>query len=322
MDTAMTNNWHQPIQSIGSSKGDGIIFKHMMRVYFKPHADKIPLDLEKDVLYEIQEDYFPKEDVQALAMLMAEHSASVPDALSISYLPMNKWVGVGVGEQTNKGRGAGGGGCNALLCASLAAGAGRKRSLSELQLSISSPSSSSCHSSLPTSPLPSLQQGSNLTLQNVVPKWIVSYLSKAMYAYNSSIFSNALFSQVPWNKDVQRGFPEFVLPPNKTIDGISLNTVRLPCIVHMVMHGTIKIHNKNSGAIWIASKAKLKDTGEELVYMKCWHPLCKKKVEEYRAKASENVAPYKFDISGWALVCKQDLEHVIGSIHVDKEAKI
>lgn len=324
MDTAMTNNWHQPIQSIGSSKGDGIVFKHMMRVYFQPHADKIPLNLDKDVLYEIQEDYFPTDDVHALSKLMAEHSASIPDHLSISYLPISKWKHDDADLWRNTvyaQRGRGGG--NALLAASLCAGAGRKRSLNEM-LSSCSNSSSSAGQSSPGTATPSSPH-SAVGLSAKLPSWIVSYLSKAMFAYNGSIFSNGLFSQVPWNMDPQRGFPEFVLSPNKQLDGVSLNTCKLPCVVHMVMHGVIKIHQKNSGAMWIATKAKLKDTGEELVYMKCWHPMCKQQVVDYRKREEEActaASGYKFDGNGWALVCKKDLECVIGSVQVDKDARI
>lgn len=86
------------------------------------------------------------------------------------------------------------------------------------------------------------------------------------------------------------------------------------------MHGTVKVHGKNSGAIWVAHKAKLKASGEELVYMKCWHPVCRQKVDEYRKK--DDMEAPMFDASGWALVCKKDLEHVIGSIQVDKNARI
>lgn len=297
--------------------GDGIVFKHMMRVYFQPQAEKIPLDLEKDVRYEVkQEDYFPRDDVHALAMLMAEHSASIPDHLSISYLPVNKW------KQEDFFMNKGNNTKNPLLSTSLSAGMGRKRTLSELQAA-----SSSC-SSLSNSPLVSPLSCGGVSGQSSIhiPKWIVAYFSKAMYSYGTIIFSNGLFSQCPYNLDTQRGFPEFVLPPNKVIEGASFNTRKLPCIVHMAMHGTIKIHSSCNGGMWIAAKAKHKNTDEELVYMKCWHPSCRLKVEDYRTKmmqdAVTNPSAYKFDAGGWALVRKQDLANVIGSVEVDKHAKI
>jgi hypothetical protein len=326
MDTAMTSNWHQPIQSIGSSKGDGIVFKHMMRVYFQPHADKLPVDLDKDVLYDVQENYFPTDDVHALAMLMAEHSASVPDALCISYLPQSKWKQDDVDlwkYAKGKASGSSASNRNALLASSFAAGCGRKRSLSEISssfLNSGSGSSSTCSSPLPMAL--SCALGKDIH----IPSWIVAYLSKAMFSYNASIFSNSLFSQCPYNLDAQRGFPEYVLPPNKAVDGTSLHTKGLPCIVHMVLHGIVKIHQKNCGAMWIASKARLnKDKGEELVFMKCWHPICQKKVSEYRQKAGESclkTEDYMFDGNGWAVVCKRDLQSVIGNVEVDEDAKI
>lgn len=91
------------------------------------------------------------------------------------------------------------------------------------------------------------------------------------------------------------------------------------------MHGTVKIHKKNQGAMWIAKKARIQNTKEELVYMKCWHPSCKLEVDNYRKQAAEaclSSAEYKFDANGWAIVCKADLENVIGSVEVDKHAKI
>ncbi len=328
MDTAMTHNWHQPIQSIGSSKGDGVCFKHMMRVYFQAHADKVPLNLEQDVVYDIQEDYFPVGDVHALAMLMAQHSASVPDHLSISYLPVSKWKadddflwkGLCAGSGKRKQNGP----KNSLLGAALTVGCGRKRTLSEVLLENASSSSTASSASFPNSPMALNSPRLGSVVISMIPGWIVAYMSKAMYSFNASIFSQSLFSECPYNHDMKRGSPEFVVPPNKVLEGSSLHTKKLPCIVHMVMHGIIKIHKKNSGAMWIATKAKHKNCDkEELVFMKCWHPTCREKVKDYRTKAANSVCEdYKFDGNGWALVRKQDLEHVIGTVEVDKDAKI
>ncbi len=327
MDTAMTNNWHQPIQSIGSSKGDDVRFKHMMRVYFQPAATNIPLDLGKDVVYEMEESYYPTDNVKALAMLMAEHSASIPDHYSTSYLPVNAW-------DLSSGNSGKAGMCNSnaavknpLLGMSLSAGSGKKRSLDELhkqnqQMSRLKREKNNSLDSLDGGDVESMSRMARLC-KETIPDWIVAYMSKAMFSAGGDILSSALFTQCPWNRDKEKGFPEFVL--SRDLDGTSLNSRKLPCIVHMVMNGQIKIHQKNWGAMWVAKKAKDSATKDKLVYMKCWHPACKLKVDEYREKVvgpSVGGVSSRFDCHGWALVCRSNLEQLVGSVDVDTNARI
>jgi hypothetical protein len=328
MDTAMTNNWHQPIQSIGSSKGDGVCFKHMMRVYFQPHANKIPLDLDKDVVYEMDENYYPTDDICNLAKLFAEHSASIPDHYSTSYLPVSAWI---MKHRHLDSSCSAAESINPLLATSLVAGCGRKRGLEELQkaqLQMQKRKMNDGSSASSVLDVPILDNAGSISsmakmCRDIIPEWIVAYLSKAVYANNGDIFSCAQFAQCPYNKDKDKGFPEFVLL--RDIDGTSFNTKRLPCIAHMVLKNEIKVHGKNWGAMWVAKKAKDSVTKDKLVYMKCWHPTCKLKVDEYRDKVvvpSVGTVPSLFDCHRWALVCRKDLEKIIGSVEVDRNARI
>lgn len=112
-----------------------------------------------------------------------------------------------------------------------------------------------------------------------------------------------------WNLDETRSAPELAI--SRSLKGSSFNTKGLPCIVHMVTKGIIKIHQKNSGALWVSEKAKLK-SGEKIVYMKCWHPLCQKEI----------CGKEQFDQHGWALVSRSDLEKLVGSPSVSDHAKL
>lgn len=84
MDTAMTKNWHQPLQCIGSSKGDGIIFKHKALVTFSGGGGAAAPAVEV-VLAHTDEERFPKGSPLDMAKLIAQHSASIPDPHSITY---------------------------------------------------------------------------------------------------------------------------------------------------------------------------------------------------------------------------------------------
>ena len=97
MDTAMTNNWHQPIQSIGSSKGDGIVFKHRALVVFKCVEGTLPVVPARDYdVYHVAPGddaaAYPDKDPLRMAMLLAQHSASIPDQYSITYTPTARWA--------------------------------------------------------------------------------------------------------------------------------------------------------------------------------------------------------------------------------------
>jgi hypothetical protein len=135
-------------------------------------------------------------------------------------------------------------------------------------------------------------------------------MSKAMFSACGLHFSYECFSQCKWNLDETRSTPE--LAASKLLKGFSFNTKGLPCIVHIVNKGIIKIHNRNSGALWVSEKAKLK-TGEKIVYMKCWHPLCQKET---------SCQMELFDAHGWALVSKADLERLTGNPSISDSAKI
>lgn len=107
MDTAMTNNWHQPIQAIGSSKGDGIVFKHKALVIFKNVEGILPISLERDcdiIFPKNGDEEYPDRFPLKMAMLLAQHSASIPDQYSITYTPVTKWDQKMFGVPIRKGQ--------------------------------------------------------------------------------------------------------------------------------------------------------------------------------------------------------------------------
>lgn len=75
MDTAMTKNWHQPLQCIGSSKGDGTVFKHKALLVFS-HDSYRPVDVFRSLT---DADSFPVHSAVDMGILLAQHSASIPD---------------------------------------------------------------------------------------------------------------------------------------------------------------------------------------------------------------------------------------------------
>ena len=99
MDTTMTSNWHQPVQSIGSSKGDGIVFKHAALVVFAAGSTSLEIDPARDYkVYKASADpehpdaeYPSSNHPLRMAMLIAQHSASIPDKYSITYTATTRY---------------------------------------------------------------------------------------------------------------------------------------------------------------------------------------------------------------------------------------
>ena len=94
----------------------------------------------------------------------------------------------------------------------------------------------------------------------------------------------------------------------KEYAGTSFDVRRVPCIVAAAMDGLVSIHSKNSSFLWIASKARIRGTGEELVYMKCWDPDCQTRIKQstsHSGCASGGVSA--FDSYGWALLDKKNM---------------
>lgn len=319
MDTAMTSNWHQPIQSIGSSKGDGIMFRHRALVVFKGTEGLIPIEPERD--YEIfhaknEDEEYPDKYPVRMAMLLAQHSASIPDQYSITYTPTSKWnerlfgvpvkrgeeggsalVMMGMGGRKRK-RGGGAGGNN--------------REDSQDGGGMSSPAVSTCSTTTISGVIAD-------HVHDTVPKWVMNGFINAVHrvTMGGETFSANNFRQQPSNTD-ERGAPEIAVA--KEYEGTSFTVRRAPCIVAAAMDGLVSVHKGNPSFIWIASKAKIRGTGEELVYMKCWDPDCQTRIKQQNstsgsaacgsAAASGSAMPLSgvFDKYGWALLDKKNMK--------------
>lgn len=199
MDTAMTSNWHQPIQSLGSTKGDNVPFKHLMRVYFSTAATTIPINLQKDVRYEYttEDNALPLKDPVALAVLLAEHSASIPDGISISYRPTSRWnfreMGLQDPAKLHLQQGAG-----ALMGLSLSIRGvlgKRKAGPAGCGASDSALSSPRSHASSSMDTLSTCHSPVVALASSMVPDWVEACMAKAMFSACRTHFSYECFSQ-------------------------------------------------------------------------------------------------------------------------------
>ena len=98
-------------------QGDGIVFKHRAIVVFKCPDGTLPVDPARDYdVYHVGEDddaaAYPDKDPLRMAMLIAQHSASIPDQYSITYTPKSKWDEKVFGVPIKKGEE----GVHALMC--------------------------------------------------------------------------------------------------------------------------------------------------------------------------------------------------------------
>lgn len=316
MDTAMTNNWHQPVQSIGSSKGDGVVFKHIALVCFKSTHSHQPLksirsvDPSKDYVVDIAKDevdQFPVANPEKLAMLIAQHSASIPDTLSITYSAMKNWNKVHLGNQVcvlqcmKRGGGGGGLGANALVALSTCGGGGlgkRKWSSSCSNSTCSTPRSTPAAMGIGTTSTPLAS-----TVRKHVPEWVMKGMANAVHRYTigRKSFTENNFSQVPSNLD-ERGVPDIArttVNGEYMYTGISFSVKDVPCIVAAAVDGILKVHDRNFSFLWVGKK-----DDRVLVYMKCWDPDCQctLKKQDWRKGL--------FDNNGWARLDKKGMKAV------------
>ena len=320
MDTAMTNNWHQPVQAIGSSKGDGIVFKHRALVVFNNNVDSAAtgaVSINPSMDYEVFE--APPDDEQAsypdqfplrMAMLIAQHSASMPDPYSITYTPTSKWNERLFGPPMR----ACDAGVNALLSVGLGGKGGKKRKWAsgfaggDTPTSYcSSPAVSGCSTVVANG-----GGGSTALALEAVPKWVMDGFINALHrvSMGSETFSACNFKQRPANTEA-RGMPE--LARIKEYEGTSLAMRRSPCIVSACFDGVVTVHKGNESYIWIAKTARVAHSAhrEELVYMKCMDPECQSRVKEEKKKKGDLARA--FDAYGWALLDRRNMGVITGS---------
>lgn len=300
MDMAMTSNWHQPVQSIGSSKGDGIVFKHRALVIFKSTCGTLPVDKDRDydiVLPENDEmDSYPDKYPLRMAMLIAQHSASMPDPYSITYTPTQRWDATIFRALHASMSACSSPGVEDLL--RIGMGGKRKRSFALDSPRCNSPGASSVGSS-----------GGGHWLEGespmeVVPRWVIDGFINALHrvTMGSEVFSQANFRQEPGNHD-ERGVPE--VAKTRGCKGYSFAVRRCPCIVKAALDGLVEVHKGNKSYIWVAKSAKAKDTGDLLVYIRCWDPDCRSRVSRSRVEQGPHNSP--FDASGWALLNRSNM---------------
>jgi hypothetical protein len=300
-DTAMTKNWHQPVQSIGSSKGDGVVFKHRALVVFKGTTGDLEIDPARD--YHVfhaktDRDRFPNEYPFHMGMLILQHSASMPDRYCITYTPDDKWDRLRFGGGA-LARSTGERGTHALMAIGMSAARGAKRGRDGSLLSSGA--------STPQSPMGSVGVATtpaSILARSVVPDWVMACFANAVRdtTLGREVFTVGNFSQHPYNLK-EGGFPE--IADLRNLRGTSFDVRRCPCIVHAALFGTLKIHRKCDAAIWVAETARVAKTREEVVYMKCWHPLCRDAVREASARGGG-----VFDKFGWAHLTKENIRSI------------
>lgn len=253
----------------------------------------MPIDPARD--YEIfhaatEDEKYPDKFPLQMAMLIAQHSASIPDQHSITYTPKSKWDEKVFGVPIRKGEE----GVHALMCMGMG-GKKRKRSFADTP---SSPASSTC----------STVVGGMSCVQETVPRWVMDSFMNAVHRVSSGgeMFSATNFRQEPSNHD-ERGVPELVKV--KEYEGTSFAVRRSPCIVSAAMDGLVSIHKGNKSYMWVAKKHR--KGGDKLVYMKCWDPDCQTRIKNARDKPEGKM----FDCYGWALLSRENMRGVMDGGH-------
>lgn len=345
MDTAMTSNWHQPVQALGSSKGDDVIFKHCAVVCFKafPFTSIRKVDPDKDYVVHLaktEEEMFPRSCAWKLAMLIAQHSASIPDTLSITYSASERWNAKYLMAYANPLFSSGANALVALAGGSLVGNKKRKTSSSVLSSMSSTPTTTTCSTprswvggggGTVTTPLAS-------KVREYVPDWLMRGLTNAVHRYSMGAlsFNESNFVQIPSNMD-DRGVPEIAQSGNtknstisnrnsnsggdvclvefRTRSDMSFSLTHAPCIVSAATQGLLKVHSRNSSFLWVGESEKagrqeeegqqLNRTKKKLIYMKCWDPDC-----QVLVKRQENRASGMFDCYGWARVDRKGVKSV------------
>lgn len=179
---------------------------------------------------------------------------------------------------------------------------GRKRKRSDYSTTSSFPSSPSSVCSAAATEI--------ADIHDTVPKWVMNGFMNALHrvTMGSETFSANNFKQEPGNHD-DRGMPELAL--KKEYVGTSYSVRRGPCIVSAVIDGIVTVHKGNKGYMWIAKTARVKNTREQLVYMKCWDPDCQSRIKKFKQEKESNMA--YFDCYGWALLDKNNMQFIDSS---------
>lgn len=278
-----------------STQGDGIVFKHRALVVFKNNItslSSIPIVPSRD--YDIHQvasdddDAYPHMFPLKMAMLIAQHSASIPDVYSITYTPSSKWNDVLFGSMLLKN-----GSATSLMLMGMG---GKKRK----RYSDTTPSSSTISSPR------GCGIGIDIACHNdVVPTWVFNGFINAVHraSIGADTFSIKNFRQEPANLD-ERGKPE--IAQIREYAGDSFAVRKAPCIVSAAIDGIVSVHKGNKSYMWIAKTAKT--SGEKLMYMKCWDPDC-----QVRTKDPKNRR--LFDIYGWALLDKNSMSIIDGHVN-------
>lgn len=278
------------------------MFRHKALVVFKGTGGLIPIDPERD--YEVfhaknEDEEYPDKYPVRMAMLLAQHSASIPDQYSITYTPTSRWNERLFGVPVKRGEEGG----SALVMMGMGGrkrkrAGGNNREDSQDGGGTSSPAVSTCSTTI---------SGAIADhVHDTVPKWVMNGFINAVHrvTMGGETFSANNFRQEPANND-ERGVPE--IASTKEYEGTSFAVRRAPCIVAAAIDGLVSVHKGNKAFVWVASKAKIRGTGEELVYMKCWDPDCQTRVKQQNNSVS-GAGGGVFDKYGWALLDKKNMK--------------
>jgi len=268
MDPAMVKNWHQPIQCIGSSKGDGVVFKHRATIEFVPPPSSASCGGCKITE---QKDWYPTQSPFEMSKLVAEHSASIPDARSITYTPSERWKFSADMER--------GGDPRIRMCMG-----SRKSSTSG-----------------PVDGPPPLSAAQGVV--GVVPDWILKGFANAVHRVTDGRQLFTAGNLQVLTKPVRGPF----LCQHGSVDPAHGHFFRVqgcPCIVSAALDRRVKIHEKNKSCMWIYEHtSSSKKRKRVLVFLKCLDPECRQRVQR--------VADDAFDSNGWGMLDEQGMRNVI-----------
>lgn len=240
-----------------------------------------------------QESY-PTASPVHMAMLIAQHSASIPDPYCITYTPTSKW-NADVFHTLITGRdglaalqdilgGGGGGGRKKRKCPSQC---NTPRSTCSLASNWSSASTAAVHLH-PQSAI--MQHLHRLTSRAEDGKQLMEI--RPVHDFKSR-------PDHAWAVHQQQG--------GGAAAAVAYSVKGLPCIVQALVHGKVKVHKKNASYLWVPplqQQAAEEAVDPDRCYIKCLDPECTKAAQRHWDITGDAGSPCQLDSRGWGSLAR------------------
>lgn len=241
-----------------------------------------------------QESY-PTASAVDMAMLIAQHSASIPDPYCITYTPTSKWDSE-IFHTLLTGRDG-----LAALQGILGGGGGKKRKCpSQCNTPRSTCSLASSWSSASTA--------AHLHPQSAIMQHLHRLTSKALCkeADRKPLMEIRPVHDFKSRPDHARAVHQQQAGA-ATAAAAAYSVKGLPCIVQALVRGKVKVHKKNASYLWVPPPQQAADEAvvdPDRCYIKCLDPECTKAAQRHWDITGDAGSPCQLDSRGWGSLAK------------------